>query len=140
MSAASGQSTEDLASSLLGAKGGSGLEACFAPQNVAVIGATEKAGSIGRTLVRNLISSPFGGTVFPINPKRRSVLGIKVHPRVGAVPDPIDLAIVATPALRDRWSQVTERLSSLTPDAVLALGARLSLGAIFFMSGRSAYL
>ena len=98
MSAASGQSTEDLASSLLGAKGGSGLEACFAPQNVAVIGATEKPGSIGRTLVKNLISSPFGGTVFPINPKRRSVLGIKVHPRIGAVPDPIDLAIVATPA------------------------------------------
>jgi putative oxidoreductase len=46
-------------------------------------------------------------------------------------------AIVATPALRDRWSQVTERLSSFTPDAVLALGARLSLGAIFFMSGRT---
>ena len=98
MSAASGLSTEDLASNLLGAKGGSGLEAFFAPQNVAVIGATEKPGSIGRTLVRNLISSPFGGTVFPINPKRRSVLGIKAHPRVGAVPDPIDLAIVATPA------------------------------------------
>ena len=46
-------------------------------------------------------------------------------------------AIVATPALRDRWSQVTERLSSFTPDAVLAIGARLSLGAIFFMSGRT---
>jgi len=74
MSTASGLSTEDRASSLLGTMGGSGLEACFAPQNIAVIGATEKAGSIGRTLVRNLISNPFGGTVFPVNPKRRSVL------------------------------------------------------------------
>jgi acetyltransferase len=83
---------------LLGTKGGGGLEAFFAPQNIAVIGATERAGSIGGTLVRNLISSPFGGTVFPVNPKRRSVLGIKTHPRIGAVPDPIDLAIVATPA------------------------------------------
>jgi acetyltransferase len=98
MSAASGLFTEDLASNLLGTKGGGGLEALFAPQNIAVIGATEKAGSIGRTLVRNLISSPFGGTVFPVNPKRRSVLGIKTHPRIGAVPDSIDLAIVATPA------------------------------------------
>ena len=98
MSTASGLSTEDLASNLLGTKSGGGLEAFFAPQNIAVIGATEKAGSIGRTLVRNLISSPFGGTVFPVNPKRRSVLGIKTHPRIGAVPDPIDLAIVATPA------------------------------------------
>ena len=98
MSTASGLSTEDLASNLLGTKGGGGLEALFAPQNIAVIGATERTGSIGRTLVRNLISSPFGGTVFPVNPKRRSVLGIKTHPRIGAVPDSIDLAIVATPA------------------------------------------
>ena len=60
MSTASGLSTEDLASNLFGAKSGGGLEAFFAPQNIAVIGATEKAGSIGRTLVRNLISSPFG--------------------------------------------------------------------------------
>ena len=44
-------------------------------------------------------------------------------------------AIVATPALRDRWSQIVERVSSWTPDALLSLGARLSLGAIFFMSG-----
>src|SRR5512144_2620598 len=96
MSAASGPSTEDLASNLLGTKSRGGLEAFFAPQNIAIIGATEKPGSIGRTLVRNLISSPFGGTVFPVNPKRRSVLGIKVHPRIGAVPDPIDLAVVPT--------------------------------------------
>ena len=75
-----------------------GLQAFFTPQSIAVIGATDKAGSIGRTLVWNLISSPFGGTVFPVNPKRPSVLGIKAHPRIGDVPDPIDLAIVATPA------------------------------------------
>ena len=48
--------------------------------------------------MRNLISSPFGGTVFPVNPKRPRVLGIKAHPRIGDVPDPVDLAIVATPA------------------------------------------
>jgi putative oxidoreductase len=46
-------------------------------------------------------------------------------------------AIVATPAFRDRCSQLTERLSALTPDALLSIGARLSLGAIFFMSGRT---
>ena len=98
MSTASGLSTEDHASNLFGTKGGGGLEAFFAPQNIAVIGATEKAGSIGRTIVWNLIKTPFGGTVFPVNPKRRSVLGIKTHPRIGDLLDPIDLAIVATPA------------------------------------------
>jgi acetyltransferase len=98
MSTASGLSTEELASNVFGTKAGGGLQAFFTPQNIAVIGATERADSIGRTLVRNLFSSPFGGAVFPINPKRRSVLGIKTHPRLGDVPDPIDLAIVVTPA------------------------------------------
>ena len=99
MSTASGLPTEDLASKLLGTKEGrSGLEAFFTPQNIAVIGATEKAGSIGRTIVWNLMKSPFGGPIFPVNPKRRSVLGIKAHPRIGDVPDLVDLAIVVTPA------------------------------------------
>ena len=99
MSTASGLPAEDLASKLLGTKEGrSGLEAFFTPQNIAVIGATEKAGSIGRTIVWNLMKSPFGGPVFPVNPKRRSVLGIKAHPRIGDVPDLVDLAIVVTPA------------------------------------------
>src|SRR5208337_2394738 len=98
MSTAIGLSSEkNQATDLLGAKEG-GLQAFFTPQSIAVIGASDKAGSIGRTLVWNLISSPFGGTVFPVNPKRPRVLGIKAHPRIGDVPDPIDLAIVATPA------------------------------------------
>ena len=98
MSTASGLSSEkNVATDLLGAKEG-GLQAFFTPQSIAVIGASDKARSIGRTLVWNLITSPFGGTVFPVNPKRPSVLGIKAHPRIGDVPDPIDLAIVATPA------------------------------------------
>ncbi|MGK7901163.1 MAG: bifunctional acetate--CoA ligase family protein/GNAT family N-acetyltransferase [Hormoscilla sp.] len=74
------------------------LDAIFAPKTVAVIGATEKAGSVGRTILRNLIDSPFGGTVFPVNPKRKSVLGIKAYPNIAQVPDRVDLAIVVTPA------------------------------------------
>ena len=58
----------------------SSLDAIFRPRNVAVIGATDKEGSVGRTLLWNLISNPFGGAVFPVNPKRSSVLGIKAYP------------------------------------------------------------
>ena len=93
-----GVPTASLASNLLRTKENGGLRAFFTPHNIAVIGATEKPGSIGRTIVRNLIGSPFGGTVFPVNPNRPRVLGIKAHPRIGDVPDAIDLAIVATPA------------------------------------------
>jgi acetyltransferase len=74
------------------------LDAIFAPRNVAVIGATDKAGSVGRTILWNLIGSPFGGAVFPVNPKRPSVLGIKAYPSIAAVPDAVDLAVIVTPA------------------------------------------
>jgi acetyltransferase len=74
------------------------LDAIFTPNNVAVIGATEKAGSVGRTILWNLISSPFGGAVFPVNPKRTSILGIKAYPDVSELPEPVDLAVVVTPA------------------------------------------
>ena len=74
------------------------LDAFFAPKSVAVIGASETAGSVGRTILWNLISNSFGGTVFPVNSKRASVLGIKAYPSVAALPDAIDLAVIATPA------------------------------------------
>ncbi len=74
------------------------LDAIFAPRSVAVIGATDKAGSVGRTILWNLIRNPFGGVVYPINPKRPGVLGIKAYPSVGDVPDKVDLAVIVTPA------------------------------------------
>ena len=75
------------------------LSAIFAPKTVAVIGATDRPGSVGRTLLWNLISNPFGGTVFPVNPKRKSVLGIRAYPSIRETPEQVDLAIIATPAV-----------------------------------------
>jgi acetyltransferase len=74
------------------------LDAVFRPENVALIGASERVGSVGRTIMWNLISNPFGGTVFPVNPKRQNVLGIKTYPSVGEIPADVDLAIIVSPA------------------------------------------
>lgn len=74
------------------------LDSIFAPKSVAVIGATETPGSVGRTIVWNLISSSFGGTIYPVNPKRASILGIKAYPSLSAVPEVVDLIVVVTPA------------------------------------------
>jgi len=74
------------------------LDAIFDPDNVAVIGASETPGSVGRTLLWNLVSNPFGGTIFPINPKRDSVLGIEAYEKIGEVEADVDLAVIATPA------------------------------------------
>src|SRR5215212_8367618 len=74
------------------------LDAIFRPETVTVIGATDRPGSVGRTIMWNLVSSPFGGTVFPVNSRRPSVLGIKAYPSVSEVPVRVDLAIIVAPA------------------------------------------
>jgi acetyltransferase len=74
------------------------LDPIFKPRSVAVIGATERPGSVGRTILWNLISNPFGGTVYPVNPVRSSILGIKAYPSIAAIGEPVDLAVVVTPA------------------------------------------
>jgi acetyltransferase len=74
------------------------LDAIFHPTSIAVIGATEKEGSVGRTILWNLLSSPFGGTVYPVNPTRRAVLGVKAYPSVGAIGEAVDVAVIVTPA------------------------------------------
>ena len=74
------------------------LDPLFLPKSVAVIGASERAGSVGRSVLWNLLSSPFGGTVFPVNAKRSNVLGIKAYPSLRDLPDKVDLVVVVTPA------------------------------------------
>src|SRR6202158_6100175 len=74
------------------------LDRLFLPKSVAVIGASERVGSVGRSVLWNLLSSPFGGTVFPVNAKRSNVLGIKAYPSLRDLPDKVDLVVVVTPA------------------------------------------
>lgn len=74
------------------------LDAIFAPKSVALVGASERLGSVGRTILWNLISSPFGGTVYPVNPKRSSILGIRAYRSLADLPERVDLAVIVTPA------------------------------------------
>lgn len=74
------------------------LDHIFQPKTVAVIGATEKANSVGRTVMQNLLNTSFGGEVIPVNPNRPSILGVKAYPNIKSIPQAVDLAIVVTPA------------------------------------------
>jgi acetyltransferase len=74
------------------------LDAFFAARSVAVIGASEKLPSVGRTLVANLTRYAFTGAIYPVSPTRPSVLGLQAYPNIAAVPTPVDLALIATPA------------------------------------------
>ncbi len=74
------------------------LDAIFHPKSVAVVGAKDTVGSVGRTLLLNLKSSPFKGNIYPVNPKRDEVLGLTCYPELKAIPEKVDLAILVTPA------------------------------------------
>src|SRR5262245_59422786 len=74
------------------------LDPIFEPASVAVVGASATPGSVGSILVRNLLGNPFGGVVYPINPKRKSVHGVRCYPDLAALPEVVDLAVIATPA------------------------------------------
>src|SRR5262245_54539549 len=74
------------------------LDPIFHPRCVAVVGASGTAGSVGSILMRNLLGNPFGGVVYPINPKRKAVHGVYCYPDLAGLPEPVDLAVIATPA------------------------------------------
>jgi acetyltransferase len=74
------------------------LDKIFNPKSVAVIGASDEEGSVGYALMKNFTESGFAGHVFPVNLKKTEVLGLKAYQSVEQVPEPVDLAVIATPA------------------------------------------
>ena len=69
----------------------------FNPGAIAVIGASEKAGSVGSTLMLNLVRNGFQGELFPVNPRHRTIHGLKTLPSILTADGGVDLAIIATP-------------------------------------------
>ncbi len=74
-----------------------GLDAIFKPRSIIVIGATEREGAVGAAVMQNLLKSRFQGEIYPVNPKREQVFGVKAFPSVQAIQAQGDLAVVATP-------------------------------------------
>ena len=74
------------------------LEPLFLPRSVAVIGATDRLGTVGRSVIANLLQSTFPLKVYAVNPAHEQVLGITAFKRVADIAGPLDLAIVLTPA------------------------------------------
>ncbi len=73
------------------------LQVMFNPKTVALIGASDKKGAVGRTILENLLRSK-ERRIFPVNPHTSTVLGAESYPTIAGVPEPVDLAVVATPA------------------------------------------
>ena len=74
------------------------MERLFRPRSVAVVGASGRAGKVGHGLVQNLLAGGFTGAVYPVNPRRRRVLGLPCFRSLAEVPGPVDLVVVAVRA------------------------------------------
>jgi acetyltransferase len=74
------------------------LSALFEPSSVVVVGATERAGAVGRVLIENMAAARFEGDLYAVNPRHRKVLGVACYPAIDSLPKPVDLAVVATRA------------------------------------------
>ncbi|WML67727.1 MAG: GNAT family N-acetyltransferase [Methanoregula sp. SKADARSKE-2] len=73
------------------------LRPFFKPESVAVVGASRNPASIGYRIMEALVSNRFQGPIYPVNPKAKVVSSIKCCPTVDAIPEPVDLAVIAVP-------------------------------------------
>ncbi|MGI0131397.1 MAG: acetate--CoA ligase family protein [Thermoplasmata archaeon] len=98
------------------------LDELFQPASVAVIGASNRVGSVGATLFRNILGAGFRGVAYPVNPRWSSVSGVRCYPRVRDLPEAPELAVVIVPAAE-------------VPDVVQELGSAGTKGVIVVSSG-----
>jgi acyl-CoA synthetase (NDP forming) len=90
------------------------LEPLLRPRSIAVLGATERAGTVGRTTLENLLAGRYAGPLFAVNPRYESVLGVRCFPTLAALPQPVEHVIFAVS---------DERIEAALDDAI-AHGAR----------------
>jgi acetyl coenzyme A synthetase (ADP forming)-like protein len=74
------------------------LDSIFSPRSIAVIGASNRPGSVGNAIFRNILFGGYSGTLYPVNPKATSICSVHAHSSVSEIPLPVDLAVVIVPA------------------------------------------
>jgi acetyltransferase len=98
------------------------LDALFQPRSIALVGSSNREGSVGAVLARNLLESGFAGPVMPVNPHETSVRSVAAYARVAELPQTPDLAVIATPA-------------AAVPGIIADLGARGCRAAVVISAG-----
>lgn len=98
------------------------LDKIFSPKSVAVIGASDEEGTVGHSLMKNLVEQKFGGVIYPVNIRKTEILGFKAYPSIEQIPNPVDLAVIATPA-------------RTVPDIVEQCGKKGILGLVIISAG-----
>lgn len=103
------------------------LRFIFHPNSIAIVGATNKEGSVGNTLLKNLLHSDFSGKIFPVNPKRAQILNTDCYPSLTALPLRVDLVVIVIPA-RGVLSVIQECVQLGIPSAIIISAGFKELG------------
>jgi acetyltransferase len=74
------------------------LDKIFNPKSIAVVGASDENGSVGYVLIKNLTELGYNGNVYPVNIRKKVILGFKAYQTLDQLPEKVDLAVIATPA------------------------------------------
>ncbi len=78
----------------------SDIESIINPKSIAIVGATNRPGSVGLAVFKNLLQAGYKGVLYPVNPKAMSIQGVKSYPRLVSIPDPVDMAVIIVPSER----------------------------------------
>ncbi|MGA8178956.1 MAG: acetate--CoA ligase family protein [Desulfobacterales bacterium] len=73
------------------------LDTIFSPKSVAVIGASSTPGKVGHDIFANILRGGYSGTLYPVNPRAKSILCVRAYPTIKEIPDPVDLAMIILP-------------------------------------------
>jgi len=98
------------------------LDKIFNPKSIAVVGASDEEGTVGHALMKNLIDLKFEGKIYPVNIRKTEILGYRAYPSVEQIGEPVDLAVIATPA-------------GTVPDVVEQCGRTGILGIVIISAG-----
>ncbi len=116
------------------------INALFHPETVAVIGASEKPGKIGHTVVANMIEAGFPGRIIPVNPKAEKILGLPVVGDVADLPEDLDLAVVTIPVAAVLPAMETLAAKKLKSAIVITAGFKEVGGEGYYLEKRLAEL
>ena len=74
------------------------IESILNPKSIAVVGASNRPGSLGLAIFRNLLEAAYQGILYPVNPKAKSICGVKAYPNLVDIPDEVDMAVLIVPS------------------------------------------
>jgi acyl-CoA synthetase (NDP forming)/GNAT superfamily N-acetyltransferase len=103
------------------------LRRVFAPESVAVVGASRRPESVGRSILHNIISGGYGGRLYAVNPHATDLEGVPCVPSVAALPGPVDLAVLSVPAAA--VLQVAEECGERGAGALVVITSGVDLSA-----------